>query len=149
MKEFITAVEEIEAEDEYGDKVRALIESGKSREEAETEADNQFGVISFKMDGRVMKAFPPNDGQLAFMLAALGRGQTDESRMGSVLNIMLSSLRQQDADYIENRLLAQGRNRLRIKTLEPIFEHLMEEWFARPTQPSSDSASSPPSDGQN
>lgn len=124
MKEFVTAFEEIEKED--------------SAEEPYT---------SFKIDGREMRAYEPTDGQLAFMLASLGRGQTDDQRFASMLNIVLSTLRDEDADYFESRLLTRSSNRLSARKVEEIFEFLIGEWFARPTQPQSDSASSPPSDG--
>jgi hypothetical protein len=129
VKEFITAVEEVEAEDNG------------------TPAEEQF--VEFKVDGRVLRAYPPTDGQLAFMLAALGRGQSSEQRFAAIINIMLSSLRDEDADYLEGRLLSRGKDRLPASQIEAIFEHLAEEWFARPTQPASGSASSPQSDGQN
>lgn len=130
MKEFISAYEDIQTEDD-----------GKSVEEE---------FIAFKVDGRELHAYPPTDGQLAFMLAALGRGQSADQRFAAIINIMLSSLRDDDADYLESRLLTRDRKSLLpVKQIEEIFEYLTEQWFARPTQPASDSASSPQSDGQN
>lgn len=127
MKEFVSAYDEIENE-----------ETGEEQ------------VIVFKVDGRELHAHPPTDGQLAFMLAALGRGQSADQRFAAILNIMLSSLRDEDADYLESRLLDRNpKTRLPVTQIESIFEYLSEEWFARPTQPASDSASSPQSDGQN
>ena len=130
MKEFTSAVEEIESED-----------GGTPPEER---------YVEFKLDGRVLHSYPPLDGQLAFMLAALGRGQTTEQRFAAIINIMMSTLRDEDADYLEGRLLSRDpKQRLTIKTIEEIFESLIEEWFARPTQPPSDSAASEPSTGLN
>jgi hypothetical protein len=130
VKEFITAVEEVVVEDE-GEKV-----------------EEQF--VPFMVDGRELHAYPPTDGQLAFMLAALGRGQTADQRFAAIINIMLSSLRDEDQVYLEGRLLTRDpKQRLKIQQVEQIFEYLTEEWFARPTQPPSDSAPSPQSDGQN
>lgn len=132
MKEFITAIEDIAAEDEREAKIVALVEAGKTREEAETEVDRGT-PIEFSIDGRVMQAFPPNDGQLAFMLAALGRGQTSDQRFAAILNIMFESLRDDDKDYLESRLLsADPKKRLPIKQIEGIFEYLTEEWFRPP-----------------
>lgn len=132
MKEFITAVEDVEADDEKSAKIEALVAQGKTREEAEAEVE---GYIAFKVDGRELHAYPPTDGQLAFMLAALGRGQSADQRFAAIINIMLSSLRDGDADYLEGRLLDRNpKNRLKIKQVEEIFEHLTEQWFARPTQ---------------
>lgn len=145
MKEFSTAVSEVEAEEERAleiaareRRVQARVETGASREEAEAaeaEVDDE-GVITFKLDDRTLKAFPPTEGQLAFMMAALGRGQSTDQRFASIINIMLAAMRDEDQDYLEGRLLAKKDDpkRLRIQKLEEIFEYLTEEWFARPTQ---------------
>lgn len=136
MKEFTSAVEDIAAEDEREEKIAALMaeREGMTREEAEAEVD-EGDYIEFKLDDRVMRAYPPTDGQLAFMLASMGRGQTSEQRFASIINIMLECLRDADRDYMEARLLTRDRkHRLPVKTIEGIFEHMMEQWFARPTQ---------------
>jgi hypothetical protein len=147
LKEFITAVEDIEFEDEREEKILALIEEGKTREEAENEVDEEK-PIPFILDGRELHAYPPTDGQLAFMMAALGRGQSADQRFAAIINIMLESLRDEDQDYLEGRLLTRNRkDRLSVKKIEEIFEFLTSEWFARPTNRQSDSATSPPSDG--
>lgn len=128
MKEFVTAVQEV----------------------ADADAGVEETFTEFKVDGRVLRAYQPTDGQLAFMLAALGRGQSDDQRFAAIINIMLSSMRDADRDYLEGRLLERdARKRLHVQQIEEIFEHLVEEWFARPTQSPSDSASSPQSVGPN
>ena len=109
MKEFVTAVED-------------AIQDAEGTPDAER-------YVEFKMDGRVMRAYQPTEGQLTFMMAAMGRGQTDDQRFAGIVNIMLSSLRPADKDYFEGRLLSRGKDRLEMKQIEPIFEHLMEEWF--------------------
>lgn len=130
MKEFVTAVQEAVAE---GDG---------------TAPDEQF--IEFKVDDRVLHAFQPTDGQLTFMLASLGRGQSSESRFASIINIMMSSLRDEDADYLESRLLDRNpKNRLRVEQIEEIFEFLVEEWFGTPTKEPSGSVKSEPITGPN
>lgn len=140
MKEFTTAVEDVIAEDERELKILALIEAGKSRTEAEDEVDDDK-PIEFKVDGRVMHAYRPTDGQLAFMLAALGRGQTSDSRFAAILNIMFEALSPEDKDYLEARMLTRDpKKRIPMQKIEEIFEHLTEEWFARPTQSQSGSA---------
>lgn len=119
-------------------------------EDAATEDDALDKYTEFKVDGRVLRAYQPNPEQLTFMLAALGRGQAQETRFASIINLMMSTLRGDDQDYMEARLLERDpAKRLKIQMLEGIFEYLMEEWFATPTQEPSASVSSPPSDGQN
>ena len=143
MKEFITAVEDVIAEDEREEKIKALMsreENPLTREDAEAEVDGTK-YTEFKIDDRVMRAYQPHEGQLTFMLAALGRGQTQDQRFSAILNIMFESLRDDDRDYLESRLLTRdSKKRIPMKQIEAIFEYLMEEWFARPTQQSSDSA---------
>ena len=128
MKSFTTAMQDIEAED-----------AGLK------DADR---YIEFELDGRTLRAYHPTDGQLAFLLAAIGRGQTSDQRFAGILNILFSSLRDEDADYIESRMLSRDpKLRLPVADIEQIFEYLVEEWFATPTQSASDSAQSQPSDG--
>lgn len=149
MKKFTSAVEDVVAEDEREAKIAAIVATGKSREEAEREVD-EVKIIEFELDGRTMRAYPPNDGQLVFLMATMGRGQTKDSRFASIVNLMLESLREDDKDYMEHRLLSSDpKVRLPIKKVEEIFEYLAGEWFADPTQSQSDSASSSPSDTPN
>lgn len=130
MKEFISAVQDVLDED-----------AGAAPEEQ---------YVEFKIDGRVLRAYQPTDGQLIFLLAATGRGQTSEQRFAAIINIMMESLRDEDQDYLESRLLTRDpKARLAPEKIEEIFEYLTEEWFARPTQPASGSAGSQQSDGQN
>ena len=135
MKEFTSAVEEVEAQDEREAKVVALMEE-KSIPRAEAESEIDDGEpIPFKVDGRELHAYPLAPGQLVFMLASLGRGQSSDQRFAAIINIMLSSLRGDDADYLEQRLLeSDPKKRLKVPVIEQIFEYLTEEWFARPTQ---------------
>ncbi len=120
MKEFSSAVDEALAE-------------------GQEQADDPF--IEFKLDGRVLRAYQPNEGQLAFLLASLGRGQQSEDRFASIINVMMESLRDNDKDYLEGRLLSRDpKKRLKVQQIEEIFEYLVSEWFARPTQEPSGSA---------
>lgn len=147
MKEFITAFEEVDKQDnpEF-----ELNPDGSQKLDDEGNPIPVEDFIPFKVDGRELRAYPPTDGQLAFMLAALGRGQSADQRFASIINIMLSSMRGEDQDYLEGRLLTRDpKQKLPVSQIEAIFEFLTEEWFARPTQPQSGSAPSPQSDGQN
>lgn len=130
MKEFTTAVQDM---------------SDDANEVPEDER-----VIPFMLDGRELKAHQPTDGQLTFMLASMGRGQSQDQRVSSVLNMMLAVFNEDDKDYLEGRLLTRDpKRRLSLAKIEEIFEYLVEEWFGHPTQSSSGSAESPPSTGPN
>lgn len=129
MKEFTTAVADVVAEDEREAAILALIEQGKSREDAEAEVDNE-PFVEFALDGRTMRAYKPIDGQLVFMMASLGRGQSKDQRFAGIMNIIFESLRADDKDHLEARLLTRDRtSRIPMEKLEEIFEFLMEEWF--------------------
>ena len=111
-------------------------------DEDEKDIDDEES-IEFKLDGRTMKAYTPTSGQLVLLNASLrGRGQTDDQRFGTILNFLFDCMEEGDKDYLESRLMDRDRKRrLKLKQLEEIFEYLMGEWFGRPTQPPSDSAS--------
>lgn len=104
-------------------------------EEQVPEVESEDKPVEFLLDGRTMHAYQPTSGQLAFMLASLGRGQTDDGRFAAIINVMLECLRDDDKDYFESRLLTRDpKKRIGMKTIEGVFEYLTEEWFARPTQ---------------
>ena len=129
MKEFALAVNDEIEENEREDKIAALVAQGKTREEAEVEVDR--GVpVEFKIGDRVLKAYKPNETQLIFLLASLGRGQSKTSRMASIVNVMLESLDGDDKDWFEERLLSSSPTmRIAPKTIEGVFEYLTAEWF--------------------
>jgi len=138
MKEFTTAVEDIEAENEREEQIVALMQGTKgkgdtwlrepmSREDAEKEVDSD-PYTEFKLDDRVLKAYQPTPGQLTLLLATMGRGQSQDMRFASIINIMLSSLDEDDQDYFESRLITRDKKRgIPMKKVEEIFEYLMEE----------------------
>lgn len=158
MKSFTTAVKaEVQSSErqdkidalvaERQNKISALVEEGqtreaaeaKIREEAEREVDNGKPV-EFELDGRKMRAYPPTDGQLIFLMASHGRGQTNNGRFSSSVNVILECLDEDDKDHLESRLLSR-KEKVDPDVLESIFEHLTEEWFGsdHPTPPSSGS----------
>lgn len=134
MLEFTSAVITDEEASEREAKIKALMESGKTREDAESEVDED-PYTEFNLDGRIMRAYQPTSGQLAFMLASLGRGQTSDQRFAAILNIMFECLREDDKDHLESRMLTRDKSKkLDLPVLERIFEGLTSEWFARPTE---------------
>lgn len=104
--------------------------------------DDDGNIVAKKVVDRVLHAYQPTEGQLIFMLASLGRGQSQDQRFASIINIMLASLREEDAEYLEGRLLTRERKkRLPSEKVEEIFEYLVEQWFGgKVTVPRSGSA---------
>lgn len=131
MKEFILAVEDEAAEQEREDGIAALMAKDESltREQAEVQYD-RGAPTPFKIGDRVLNAYKPNETQLIFLLASLGRGQSKESRMASIVNVMLESLAEDDKDWFEERLLTSDpKKRIPPKLIESVFEYLTGEWF--------------------
>lgn len=135
MKTFKTAAIQADALVERDAKIKELIAAGKTQSEAEAEADEDGDFIAFMLDDRKMKAYAPTPGQLAFMIASMGRGQDKHTRFAGIFNILMACLDEEDQDHLEGRLLSRKRSeRLELEQLEEIFEHLTTEWFADPTQ---------------
>jgi hypothetical protein len=111
-------------------------------DEGNVQHDDDGKIIAHKVVDRVLHAYQPTEGQLIFMLASLGRGQSKDQRFASIINIMLESLREEDAEYLETRLLTRDRKkRLPSEKIEEIFEYLVEQWFGgKVTVPRSGSA---------
>lgn len=133
IKEFEAATEEVEHEDYIAARIAELVAEGVDADKAEEQAyneDDEKKAVKFKLRERELTAYQPHDGQMAFLLANLGRGQTSDGRFAAIVNIMTECLRGSDKDYFESLLLTGDRKkRLRLKTLEGIFEHLTASWF--------------------
>lgn len=133
---------------ERQDRIESLVEDkGFSREDAEAkvrkEAEDEVDhgkPVEFEVDGRVLRAYYPNNAQLILLMAASGRGQTKTGRFAASINMILECLDEDDRDYLESRM-ASRKDKIDEDLLEEIFEHLTEEWFGtdHPTPPSSGS----------
>lgn len=104
--------------------------------------------IEFKIDGEDVVAFLPQGGQLAMLLASVGRGQTEEQRIAGYINFFVNVLDKKAANLVERRLLDR-EDPFGIDQVEEILDWLVLEWSAHPTQSPSGSASSPQDAGQN
>lgn len=114
MKEFVTAVKDVGDVDEDS-------------------------PITFKHDGREVTFYEPSSGQQTLMLS-MGRGVQDGKSASTFLAMFFSMMEDDTRQYFEDRLM----DRLDGFDLESeggifdIFEHLTEEWSARPTKQPSD-----------
>lgn len=130
MKEFDTAVKEVTEVDE-GTTFKITTRDAKGKITDETE----------------LLAYKPSDGQLAMLMASLGRGSSETDSVAGVINFFVKVLDSSGARYIENRLLDRADTGFELEQVEDIMEWLVEEWSGRPTQPLTVSTQSPPSDG--
>lgn len=78
------------------------------------------------------EAQDPTEGQLVFLMSAMGRGQTGAQRVASVVNFLNAVLEPSSADYLAMRLLDRDAP-LPDEAIEEIFRAFAEDWFGRPT----------------
>lgn len=120
MKEFITAAQE-------------------SIEDSEKPAE-------FAIDGQVLYAYRPTDGQIAMTMASLARHTNEQTKTAGVIDFFVEILDEESANYVINRLLSRT-DPLGLDEVQQILEWLVEEWTGRPTQRPSVSTQSPSSGG--
>lgn len=133
MREFSTAVEAVAAEEAEDLAVEFRL----------VERDAEDEIIREK----ICRAYPPTDGQLAMMMAGLGRHSKTEDQIASVINFFVGVLDEESHQYIVDRLLDRN-DPLGLAQVQEIIEYLTEEWSGRPTESPSVSTRSRQSGGQ-
>lgn len=123
----------------------AAVDAASTEEEKPTPLD--IDEIS-KAEGRQVHAYRPADGQLALLMASMGRGMQANDAIAATVNFFCGLFEDDDRYYIEERLLSRKRN-IPIERIQELLEELIEKWSARPTQSPSASATSQQSVGQN
>lgn len=129
------------------------MDAALERVEAETappeEADG-YKYIEYKLDTKgdpvvdekgneiivsehLFTAEEPNEGQLTFLLASMGRGMTGSQRVAAVVNFLDAVLDDESADYLNSRLLSRN-DPFPPEGIEKIFGHFAAKWFGRPTK---------------
>ena len=105
-------------------------------------------ITTFKMDGRELNIYKPDEGQYAMLMASVGRGASDMDRISGVINFFVKIMDEKSAGYIESRLLDRS-DPFGIDDVEDIVQWLNEEWSGKVTPPPSGSTVSPLSAGLN
>jgi len=123
VKEFTTAINEAEKKDD-------------------DEAD-----LEFKVDGELVRAYKPSDGQLAFLMASTGRHSSPEEQIAGIINFFVATLDDESHTFIVNKLLNR-RDPFGIEQVQNIMEWMIEEWSGRPTKSPSGSTRSRQSGGR-
>jgi len=106
MKEFTTAVEQAEGEAE---------------------------LLEFKIDDHVVRAYRPTDGQLAMLMASVGRHTSEVTKIAGCIDFFVTVMDEESHRYVVDRLLSR-EDPLGIMDVQGIIEWLIEEWSGRPTQ---------------
>jgi hypothetical protein len=120
VKEFTTAVERVDGDDERG--------------------------FEFKVDGVLCTAYRPTESQLAVLMATTGRHSSVEEQIAGYINFFVAVLDDASHHYVVSRLLDR-KNPLPIEVVQNIIEWLISEWSGRPIVRPSGSTGSPPSTG--
>jgi hypothetical protein len=103
--------------------------------------------LEFAIDGQVLYAHKPTDGQIAMTMAALGRHTSNQTKIAGIIDFFVEILDEDSHQYIVERLLSRN-DPLGLEQVEEILDWLVEEWTGRPTQQPSVSTRSRQSGGQ-
>ncbi len=108
----------------------------KETDEATTEDD----IIVFMHDDTEVTFFQPSSGQIALMLSIVNNARVEPKNAGAFIQLFFEMMDDETQVYFQQRLM----DRKDSFDLEgeggmfQIFEHLSEEWSARPTKQPSD-----------
>jgi hypothetical protein len=119
MKEFITAVaNEVE------------VKEGTRPIDFKLTRKNEEGEI---VEERELVAHYPKDGQVALLMARMGRHSSASERVAGVIDFFVEVLDQEGHEYVVSRLLDR-EDEFGLKDISDIMNYLMEEWGGRPTK---------------
>jgi len=118
VKEFVTAAERIENEDTPDD-----------------------DYVEFAVDGFEVKAYRPDDGQLAVLYAMTGRHTTTPEKIAGTVNFFFGLLDEDSHTHLAQRLMDRNDD-FGIAKVNEILTYLVEQWSGRPTRQSSGSSGS-------
>jgi hypothetical protein len=121
--------------------VKEFIIAAKEQTEGEPE------TLEFKVDGTVLVCYPPSEGQLVLIMAAMsGVYNTEGEQAAIIINFLISLLNEDGSRYVQRRLMDR-KDEFGFENVMQILEYIVEEWTANPTKLLSGSTSSPDSIG--
>lgn len=129
---------------------RALAEG----EEAEVKETLTFTIVERDpdtdeiLDKVECTAYKPNEGQIVILMAdVMGRRATFVDKIAGTIDFFTDILDQPSKDYVVGRLLDPD-DPLGLTELQPIINHIVEEWGGRPTKQPTDFSPSRKPGGQ-
>lgn len=90
-------------------------------------------LVEFKVDGREIKSHRPGEGQIAMLMAGLGKHSNDGTRVAAIIDFMLGVMDEDDRDYLIERLMDR-KDKFGLTEVQGIMEYIVEEWSNRPTE---------------
>jgi uncharacterized protein YneF (UPF0154 family) len=100
---------------------------------AEEKVEGGLAQITFKIDGHELTAHPPRDGQVAMMMAQMGRHSTNNDKVSGMIDFFVNLFDPADEQYLVNRLWDREDD-FGIEQISDVMTWLMEEWSKRPTK---------------
>jgi hypothetical protein len=122
MREFVTAVKELEKGEE---------------------PDKGY---SFKVDGKELKFFKPTESQFAIYVAQTGRHSSIPDKIAGVIDFFINVMDRPSHEHLVARLMDR-EDPFGLDQVEEIIQWMIEEWSGNPTEQSSDSTPSRQSTG--
>lgn len=105
---------------------------------AESGDDKKLPDVKFKLDKVKMVCRAPKDAQLAYLMAAASSSRTEADQVAAVLDFFEQTLDPPSLAVFKRRLLSTNDD-FDFSDAMAIFQHVCEEWSARPTGSGSDS----------
>ncbi|MET8352639.1 hypothetical protein [Micromonospora sp. NPDC005206] len=99
---------------------------------------NKLPDVKFKLDKQKMVCRAPKDAQLAYLMAAASSSRTEADQVAAVLDFFEQTLDPPSLAVFKKRLL-NTNDEFDFSDAMAIFQHVCEEWSARPTGSGSDS----------
>jgi hypothetical protein len=105
------------------------------------EAEDDRPSLEFDLDGVMITAFHPGDGQLAYLLAATSSHQSNPEKVAGLINFLVAVMDDDSHAHVAGRLLDRD-DPFGLEEVSNIFEWMVGEWAGRPTKQPSDFQSS-------
>jgi hypothetical protein len=100
---------------------------------AEEKVDGGLQALTFVIDGHELTAHPPRDGQVAMMMARMGRHSSNNDKVAGMIDLFVALFDKADEQYVVDRLLDREDD-FGIEQISDVMTWLMEEWGKRPTK---------------
>lgn len=113
----------------------------------EAEADAP-GLMTFTIDGRELTCYHPGDGQIAVLMASVGRHASFHQQVAGIINFFVEVMDEDSHAYVVGRLLDR-EDQFGLTEVTSVMEWMIEEWTGNPTQKPSVSTASPSTTGPN
>lgn len=89
--------------------------------------------MEFSVDGQALVCYQPSDGQLAMLMASVGRHISKTQQVAGIINFFVEVMDEPSHIYLTERLLDRT-DPFGLEEVTEIMSWMIEEWTGRPTQ---------------